>query len=270
MNIKKAYTADVRYGVVTAKYSNVILVGDPPVVNADTLDGLNALVQGKPLQEGRPLHEVIPSIEYFRQYIEDNNLTIDPEQSLEDLRDSAEQFFATPEWAEGEKFELVDGKVPFIERRHNNVLYELIQVHTTQVDWTPDVTPALWKVSWPIGLIPLWEDVKPTGSHDTIRIGRKIIFDSRIYESIIDYNAYAPSEYPQGWLLISEPEEPSENPCEGVQTWDPNDHWTTYVVGDRRVDEGKLYECHNVGFSYYKPSGPNGHHGWTFIQNCTS
>ena len=28
----------------------------------------------------------------------------------------------------------------------NNKLYKVVQAHTTQADWTPDVTPALWTV----------------------------------------------------------------------------------------------------------------------------
>ena len=31
-------------------------------------------------------------------------------------------------------------------RSHGGTVVECIQAHTTQADWTPDVTPALWKV----------------------------------------------------------------------------------------------------------------------------
>ena len=30
--------------------------------------------------------------------------------------------------------------------RYNEKLYKVIQSHTTQSDWTPDITPALWNV----------------------------------------------------------------------------------------------------------------------------
>ena len=35
-------------------------------------------------------------------------------------------------------------------RRHNGKLYKCVQPHTSQADWTPDLTPALWAVcaSW--------------------------------------------------------------------------------------------------------------------------
>lgn len=28
--------------------------------------------------------------------------------------------------------------------RYNGTLYRCVQAHTTQADWTPDITPALW------------------------------------------------------------------------------------------------------------------------------
>lgn len=31
--------------------------------------------------------------------------------------------------------------------RYGEKLYKCIQSHTTQADWTPDVTPALWKLT---------------------------------------------------------------------------------------------------------------------------
>jgi chitodextrinase len=50
--------------------------------------------------------------------------------------------------------------------------------------------------------------------------------------------------------------------------WDPDQNWTTYKVGDRRVNAGKVWECTNIAYSYLEPSGPWGHFGWTFVQDC--
>ena len=47
-----------------------------------------------------------------------------------------------PEWVPGEAVEVGD-------RRYyppSDLLYKAIQAHTTQSDWTPDATPALWSV----------------------------------------------------------------------------------------------------------------------------
>jgi len=93
-------------------------------------------------------------------------------------------------WIEGEIFELVEGQVPFIIRRYNNVLYKLIQVHTTQADWTPDVAPALWKLYTPDDVIAEW--VQPTGVHDAYALGSKVTHNSKTWESTVDNNVWEP------------------------------------------------------------------------------
>lgn len=45
-----------------------------------------------------------------------------------------------PTWAEGIAV-AKDSRYQF-----NGKLYKVVQAHTTQADWTPDVTPALWTV----------------------------------------------------------------------------------------------------------------------------
>ena len=80
-------------------------------------------------------------------------------------------------------------------------LYRCVQAHTSQADWTPDVTPSLWDA---IGLapdnIPVWS--QPTGAHDAYNIGDRVHYpgkDGPVYESLIDGNIYSPEVYPQGW-----------------------------------------------------------------------
>ncbi|MGN0711377.1 MAG: carbohydrate-binding protein, partial [Anaerovoracaceae bacterium] len=53
---------------------------------------------------------------------------------------------AYPQWAEGIEItqDMIDaGKNRF---QYGERLYKAIQPHTTQADWTPDITPALWTV----------------------------------------------------------------------------------------------------------------------------
>lgn len=81
---------------------------------------------------------------------------------------------------------------------YNEKLYKVIQAHTTQSDWTPDVAVSLYTeisiVEWP-------EWVQPTGSHDAYMIGDKVTFEGNHYVSLIDYNTYSPVAYPAGWEL---------------------------------------------------------------------
>ena len=82
-------------------------------------------------------------------------------------------------------------------RRFDGVLYKCIQAHTTQADWTPDITPALW-VAVSIEEYPEW--VQPTGAHDAYNIGDKVTYKGNRYVCAVDGNVYAPDV--SGWTLI--------------------------------------------------------------------
>ena len=75
-------------------------------------------------------------------------------------------------------------------------LYKCVQAHTTQDDWTPDKTPALWtKISldeWP-------EWIQPTGAQDAYSKGDKVTYKEKRYISLIDGNVWSPEAYPAGW-----------------------------------------------------------------------
>lgn len=79
-------------------------------------------------------------------------------------------------------------------------LYKVVQAHTSQADWTPDVTPALYVA---IGLdengYPVWS--QPTGAHDAYNIGDIVDYKGTLYESLIDGNTYSPEAYPAGWKV---------------------------------------------------------------------
>ena len=83
----------------------------------------------------------------------------------------------------------------------DNQLYKVLQSHTSQEDWKPNSTPALYKPIAPPSVIPEW--VQPTGAHDAYNIGDKVIFESGVYESLINGNTWAPTAHPQGWKVIN-------------------------------------------------------------------
>lgn len=78
--------------------------------------------------------------------------------------------------------------------RYEDTLYRCVQSHTSQDDWTPDVTPALWTV---VSLDEFPEWVQPTGAQDAYRIGDKVSHNEKHWVSTIDYNTYEPGVY--GW-----------------------------------------------------------------------
>ena len=81
-------------------------------------------------------------------------------------------------------------------------LYKVVQAHTSQLDWLPDLTPSLYDA---IGLdesgYPIWS--KPTGAHDAYNTGDIVDFNGVLYESLIDGNVYSPVEYPAGWKEVT-------------------------------------------------------------------
>jgi len=84
--------------------------------------------------------------------------------------------------------------------QYQNKLYEVIQAHTSQADWTPDISTSLFTSKMPSGVIPEW--TQPTGAHDAYNIGDKVTFEGQVYESTIDANTYSPTDYPAGWNLV--------------------------------------------------------------------
>lgn len=87
--------------------------------------------------------------------------------------------------------------------RYGSKLYKVNQAHTSQADWLPDSTPALYTEVAPEGVVPVW--VQPTGTQDAYNTGDKVHYpdaDSPIYESKIDNNVWSPEAYPDGWQLV--------------------------------------------------------------------
>lgn len=102
-----------------------------------------------------------------------------------------------PQWESGQDYEI--GK----RLRYANKLYRVVQTHTSQSDWTPDLVPALFVEVAEPGTIPVW--VQPTGVQDAYNTGDQVHYptiDSPVYESIIDNNTWSPEAYPAGWRLV--------------------------------------------------------------------
>ena len=84
--------------------------------------------------------------------------------------------------------------------KYEGKLYKVIQEHTSQDDWIPSELPALYLSMMPENVIPEW--VQPTGGHDAYNTGDKVIFEGKVYESLIDNNTWSPTDYAQGWKEV--------------------------------------------------------------------
>ena len=119
----------------------------------------------------------------LRQLIERIAVTLDDETALTGV-----ELF--PMWAIGRAYATGD------RVQHGGTLYKCVQAHTSQADWMPDATPALWVVV-SIEDYPEW--VQPTGAHDAYNTGDKVSYKGKHYVCTIDGNAYAPDVY--GWEI---------------------------------------------------------------------
>ena len=139
-------------------------------------------------------------------------------QSAEQLRRALQMFARTltndealevatvyPAWAEGTAYAVDD----IISYGTNNVgdpqLYRVVQAHTSQADWTPDSTPALYDAfGLDDGGYPLWS--QPSGAHDAYNTGDIVNYNGTLYQSTIDGNVWSPDAYPAGWTVYTEAE----------------------------------------------------------------
>ena len=96
------------------------------------------------------------------------------------------------------------------KRAHDGHLFECIQPHTTQADWTPDETPALWKRVPAEGVI--WDWVQSLGAHDALPLGFVVRHAGSMWESLVDANVWEPGTDASLWRDLSAPEEPEQPP----------------------------------------------------------
>ena len=110
----------------------------------------------------------------------------------EDALEAVELF---PAWQTGTSYAVG------VRIRYDGKLYRCEQTHTSQADWTPDKTPALWTEVAKPGEIPVWR--QPSGAQDAYMTGDKVHYPDEngpVYESTMDYNVYAPDVF--GWRLV--------------------------------------------------------------------
>lgn len=111
-------------------------------------------------------------------------LTVDDETAL-----TGKELY--PVWSENISVSVND------RYQYNNKLYKCVQAHTTQADWTPDKTPALW-VEVSLDEFPEWK--QPAGAHDAYAKGDKVKHNGKKWESTADANVWEPGVY--GWSEI--------------------------------------------------------------------
>ena len=107
-----------------------------------------------------------------------------------------------PKWQVGKAY-VVGDRVLYL-----GVLYKVLQAHTSQDGWQPDVAPSLFAKNLIVKDeqgeqvdIPEW--VQPDSTNPYM-IGDKVMFGGKVYQSVIDNNVWSPTDYPQGWEEVNE------------------------------------------------------------------
>lgn len=102
-----------------------------------------------------------------------------------------------PKWQVGKEYSVGD-RVLYL-----GVLYKVLQAHTSQQGWEPDIVPSLFAKNLIVKDengeqvdIPEW--VQPDSTNPYM-IGDKVMFEEKVYQSLIDNNVWSPTAYPQGW-----------------------------------------------------------------------
>lgn len=104
--------------------------------------------------------------------------------SLDD-EDALEAVELFPEWGPWEEY-----KAGY-RFRYDRKLYRVVQDHTSQSDWTPDITPALYtRIADPAEEWPEW--VRPKGAHDAYAKGAKCSHGGKHWISNVDGNVWEP------------------------------------------------------------------------------
>lgn len=122
----------------------------------------------------------------FRRKIEQASAWTDDADALEMV-----EFF--PLWRSGASY--IAGE----RAQYDGVLFKCVQAHTSQIDWNPDITPALWVLV----SVEEWHDwVQPQGAADAYMKGEKVAHNDKHWICDSNYNVSAPGVW--GWTEVSD------------------------------------------------------------------
>lgn len=133
----------------------------------------------------------LQAAEQFRKALQMFAMSLDDEKAME----VATVF---DPWEIGKTYAVGDFLTYGVNGVGDPQLYKVVQGHTSQADWTPDVAASLYVA---IGLneqgYPVWS--QPTGAHDAYNKGDIVDYNGTLYESLIDGNITIPGTDDRWW-----------------------------------------------------------------------
>lgn len=131
--------------------------------------------------------------------------------------------------------------------QYGDNVYQVVQAHTTQADWTPDIVPALFKRFYEPSDDP-WPWVQPTGAHDAYPLGARVLHNTFAWQSLIPANVWEPGAV--GSELLWE----NLTPPPTVPNWQAG---VFYAVGVHVLYNGLEYSCRQAHTSQIGWEPPN-------------
>ena len=166
-----------------------------------------------------------------------------------------------PEWAANVKYKNKE----WVKYGENDlgdpVLYQVLQDHTSQAQYTPDTATSLYKkVGETADGTPKW--VQPCGATDAYNKGDIVDYNGVKYISTVNANVWAPDVY--GWEVYDggstdpvKPDTPSTD--EDIKDFvQPTGSHDAYAKGDKVRYDGKVYESLIDGNTYSPADYPAG------------
>ena len=122
--------------------------------------------------------------------------TLDVEKDSENMLAVASVF---PKYQVGKAYKVKEVFSYGINNVGDPQLYQVLQAHTSAIEWTPDTAVSLYKK------IGVTEDgysewVQPLGASDAYNTGDVVSYNGKLYTSAIDGNVWSPEAYPAGWV----------------------------------------------------------------------
>lgn len=201
------YVLTDKNGNVT-RYSNISGTGisviqDNPIIDMSKLIGYKIVVG-----EGNKKHLVFDE-EKYNNYLKKENEKAEKEKANIQLNKLVKDKLL-PKLSDEEAYTIKElypeFEIGIVYKVGDRIMYEgkfykVISEHTSQADWTPDVAVSLFvEISDPSIEYP--EFKQPTSTETAYMKGDKITFNGAKYISLVDYNVYSPTDYPNNWKLV--------------------------------------------------------------------
>lgn len=145
---------------------------------------LRNLLQAQRFAQRATTDRILRALEIVVQHL------VDPEQLTPEEMSAVADIY--PDWDVGVAYPV--GKVV----NYHGTLVRVVQAHTSQADWLPLDTPALYAVFNPPGTVAPW--VQPLGGHDAYNLGDQVTHNGQTWESTINANVWEPGVH--GWVVV--------------------------------------------------------------------